>query len=96
LAMFGEALDAIKLIGALGGLDPRFQGNFVVVKPMSERAFALHRLADFENAADGTRVKIRCRWHNTRRPWPIARYVRIITTVKQVRGLQDASFAGKV
>jgi hypothetical protein len=76
--------------------DPRFQGHFVVVKPMSERTFALHRLADFENAADGTRVKIRCRWHNTRRPWPIARYVGIKTTVKQVRGLQDASFAGKV
>jgi hypothetical protein len=75
--------------------DPRFQGNFIVLKPTDVRTFALHRFAEFENADDKTRVTIRCRWQNTRKLWPIPRYVRIKTTVKQVRGLQDAAYAGK-
>ena len=52
----------------------RLEGIFVVIKPMDERMFALHRLADFENAAGNTSIAIRCRWRNTRKPFPINRY----------------------
>ncbi len=68
---------------------------FVVIKPMKERTFALHRFADFENADGSTVIAIRCRWRNTRKPFPIGRYVRVKTTVKEVRDLREASLAGK-
>jgi hypothetical protein len=74
----------------------RFQGNFVVVKPLAERMFPLHRLGAFESADGRTRIKIRVHWYNTRKPWPLRRYTTIRTTVKRVRSLQDAAYTGKV
>ena len=58
-------------------------------------SFALHRFADFENADGSTAIAIRCRWRNTRKPFPIPRYVRVKTTVKEVRNLMEASLTGK-
>jgi hypothetical protein len=60
--------------------DRKLDGIFIVIKPTEERTFALHRFADFENADDRTPISIRCRWKNTRKPFPISRYVRIKTT----------------
>lgn len=73
----------------------RLEGTYVIIKPMEERTFALHRFADFENADGCTAIIIRCRWKNTRKPFPIPRYVRIKTTVKEVHNLREASLAGK-
>jgi hypothetical protein len=73
----------------------RLEGIFVVIKPTEERTFALHRFADFETADGNTVIAIRCRWRNTRKPFPIPRYVRVKTTVKEVRDLREASLAGK-
>jgi hypothetical protein len=76
--------------------DKRPEVIYVVIKPEEERTFALHRFADFENADGKTVIKIRCKWRNTRRPFPISRYVRVKTTVKEIRDLREASLAGKV
>ena len=73
----------------------RLEGIYIVIKPMEERTFALHRFADFESADEKTVIAIRCRWRNTRKPFPIPRYVRVTTTVKEVRNLREASLAGK-
>ncbi len=73
----------------------RLEGIYIIIKPMEERTFALHRLADFENADGSTAIAIRCRWRNTRKPFPVGRYVRVRTTVKEVRDLREASLAGK-
>jgi hypothetical protein len=74
----------------------RLEGIYIVIKPTEERTFALHRFADFENADGKTTIAIRCRWRNTRTPFPIPRYVRVKTTVQEVRNLREASLAGKV
>jgi len=68
---------------------------FIVIKPMEERTFALNRLADFENADGNKVISIRCRWRNTRKPFPVGRYVSVKTTVKDVTDLREASLAGK-
>jgi hypothetical protein len=75
--------------------DRKLDGIFIVIKPTEERTFALHRFADFENADDGTPISIRCRWKNTRKPFPISRCVKIKTTVKEIKDLREASLAGK-
>jgi hypothetical protein len=76
--------------------DPRFEGNFVVLKPQDERKFALHRYAAFEQAKADEKVVIRCRWENTRRPWFTSRYVTVRTTVGKVKKLVDAAATGKM
>jgi hypothetical protein len=76
--------------------DKRPEGIYVVIKPEEERTFALHRFADFENAEGHKNITIRCRWRNTRKSFPMPRYVRIKTTVKEIRDLREASLAGKV
>ena len=68
----------------------------IVVKASSERSFALHRLADFENAGAKSTIKIRCRWRNTRGSFPWARYVWLKTTVEDVRNITEASVTHKV
>jgi hypothetical protein len=69
---------------------------FIVIKAMDERTFALHRSAEVENS-DGKRViKIRCRWRNTRKPFPFARHVTIKATVEDIQNLREASLANKV
>ena len=79
-----------------GKNDPRFEGNFIFLKPQEERKFALHRFGDFEQAKDDDKVVIRCRWENTRRPWFTARYVTVRTTIGRVRKLIDVAATGKV
>jgi hypothetical protein len=76
--------------------DPRFEGNFVMLKPQHERKFALHRFGAFEQARADEKVVIRCRWENTRRRWFTNRYVKVHTTVGKVKKLIDAAAAGKV
>jgi hypothetical protein len=72
------------------------EGVFIFIKPKEERTFALHRSAEFESP-DGKRViTIRCRWRNTRKPFPIPRYVHVKTTVKDVKDMREASLAHKV
>ena len=74
----------------------RLDGIYVVIKPMEERTFALHRFADFESAHGSTVIAIRCRWKNTRKPFPIPRYVRVkTTTVKQDTGSNGSVVGGK-
>jgi hypothetical protein len=75
--------------------DPRFEGNYIVLKGLEERDFAIHRYGDFESANDDVVLKIRCRWENTRRPWPFRRYVKVLTTVGKVKRLREAAVAGK-
>jgi hypothetical protein len=79
-----------------GKNDPRFVGEFVMLKPQEERKFSLHRFAAFELAKDDEKVVIRCRWENTRRPWFTKRHVTVRTTVGKVKKLVDAAAAGKV
>jgi len=76
--------------------DPRFEGNFVMLKPQEERKFALHRFGGFEQAKADNKVVICCRWENTRRPWFTNRYVTVRTTVGKVKKLVDAAATGKV
>jgi hypothetical protein len=71
------------------------KGIYMVIKPLGERTAPLHRLADFENADGAKVVKIRCRWRNTRQPVPWSRYVRIKTTVQDIRDLREAALTGK-
>jgi hypothetical protein len=68
---------------------------FIIIKPMGERTFALHRFAEFESADGGTTISIQCRWRNTRKPFLMSRYVQIKTTVKEIHDLREASLAGK-
>lgn len=79
-----------------GKNDPRFEGNYVFLKPQEERKFALHRFGDFEQAKDDDKVVIRCRWESTGRPWFTARYVTVRTTIGKVRKLIDVAATGKV
>ena len=72
------------------------EGAYVVLKPSQSRTFALHRSADFENAKPEVRVTIRCRWRNTRHSFPWSRYVRIKTTVKDIRDIIESSMTNKV
>ena len=76
--------------------ESKAEGVYIIIKPMEERTFALHRFADFENADGGTVVSIRCRWRNTRKSYPFNRYVRLKTTVKEIRDIREASLANKV
>lgn len=76
--------------------DPRFVGEFIMLKPQEERRFPLHRLGAFELAKDDERVVIRCRWENTRRPWFTKRFVIVRTTVGRLKRLVDAAATGKV
>jgi hypothetical protein len=76
--------------------DPRFDGNFILLKPQEERKFALHRFGGLEQAPVDEKVVIRCRWENTRRPWFSKRYVTVRTTAGRVRKLVDAAATGKV
>ena len=76
--------------------DPRFEGNFVFLKPSEERHFALHRFGGFEQAPADEMIVIRCRWESTRRPWFTKRYVNVRTSVEKIRKLVDAAAAGKV
>lgn len=78
-----------------GKNDPRFEGNYIVLKGNEERDFALHRAAAFEAAADDAAVTIRCRWESTRKPWPVARYAKIRTTVGKIKKLREAAVSGK-
>jgi len=72
------------------------EGVFIVIKPKEERTFALHRFAEFENSDGKRMITIRCRWRNTRKPFPIARHAKIKTTVKDVQNMMEASVAHKV
>jgi hypothetical protein len=76
--------------------NPRFVGEFVMLKPQEERKFSLHRFAAFELAKDDEKVVIRCRWENTRLPWFTKRHVMVRTTVGKVKKLVYAAAAGKV
>jgi hypothetical protein len=75
--------------------DKKPKRTLIVIKAMGERSFDLHRFADFENADGKKAIKIRCRWKNTRKRFPIAQYVRVKTTVQEIRDLREASLAGK-
>lgn len=75
--------------------DERLTGIFIVLKADQERTFPLHRFADFENSDRKRRVVIRCRWRNTRKPFPLNRYVKVETTVGDVEKMREASLAGK-
>jgi hypothetical protein len=76
--------------------EPRFEGNFVMLRPQEERKFALHRFGGFEQGKAGEKIVIRCRWENTRRPWFTNRHVTVRTTVGKVKKLVDAAATGKV
>jgi hypothetical protein len=78
-----------------GKNDPRFEGNYIVLKAFEERDFALDRFGGFEAAEDDVAVTIRCRWENTRKPWPLARHVTVRTTVGKLKKLREAAVAGK-
>jgi hypothetical protein len=80
-----------------GSKDPEAGRIFVIIKPMEERTFALSGTsADFDHAPGDQVITIKCRWKNTRKPFPIARHVKIKTTAREVRELRDASLANKV
>jgi hypothetical protein len=80
-----------------GSKDPDADRVFVIIKPMEERTFMLSGVsADFDHAPADQVFTIKCRWRNTRKPFPIARHVRIKTTARDVRELRDASLANKV
>lgn len=72
------------------------EGVYIIIKPEEERTFALHFLADIETQDGADRIAIRCRWSNTRKPYPFRRYVKIRPTVEMVRNMKEASFARKV
>ena len=72
------------------------EGIFIVIKPKEERTFSLHRFAEFENSDGKRMITIRCRWRNTRKPFPIARHVKVKSTVNDVRNMMEASLARKV
>jgi len=77
--------------------DPDADRIFVIIKPMEERTFMLSGVsADFDHATADQVFTIKCRWRNTRKPFPIARHVKIKTTARDVRELRDASLANKV
>jgi hypothetical protein len=76
--------------------DPRFEGEFVLLKPLEERKFPLHRFGHFEKAPANEKVVIRCRWENTRRRWFMARYVTVRTTADKVRNLVEVAATGKI
>jgi hypothetical protein len=69
---------------------------FILIKSMEERTFPLHRFVEFESATGSTPISIRCRWKNTRRPFPFNRYVTVRTTVREVADIREASLANKV
>jgi hypothetical protein len=80
-----------------GSKDPDADRIFVIIKPMEERTFMLSGVsADFDHAPADQVFTIKCRWRNTRKPFPIARHVRIKTTARDVRELREASLANKV
>lgn len=68
---------------------------FIVIKPMEERTFAIHRSAEFENSEGGRKIIIRSRWRNTRIRFPFARYVTIRTNVADIKNMIEASMANK-
>lgn len=71
-------------------------GAYIIIKPEGERTFALHFLSDLDSLDGANRIAIRCRWSNTRKPYPFRRYVKIRPTVEMVRNVKEASFARKV
>jgi hypothetical protein len=72
------------------------KGTYIVIKPESERTFALHFLADLDSMNEREEIRIRCRWINTRKRVPFPRHVRLKTTVGIVRNIKEVSFTGKV
>lgn len=71
------------------------KGTYIVIKPKSERTFALHFLADLDTMSERGEITIRCKWINTRKRVPFPRYIRLRTTVGVVRNIKEFSFAGK-
>lgn len=78
------------------GKDSDHDKVFVIIRPMGERSFALHgSSAEFDHAPEGRVIVIKCRWKNTRKPFPVDRHVKIKTTAAAIRQLRDASLANK-
>jgi hypothetical protein len=52
---------------------------FLVLGPQEERSFRLIGLPAFKDLKDNERVRIRCDWRSTRKPWPFTRSVTVTT-----------------
>lgn len=81
-----------KQVAFYGGAGRKLpEGVYLVIKPLDQRTASLHRLEGFESADGAKTVEIRCRWRNTRQSVMWSRYVRVKTTVKDIRDLTEAA-----
>jgi hypothetical protein len=60
--------------------DETEERTFSVLRPLEERSFRLIVLKSCNDLKDNERIRIRCDWRTTRRPWPFIRSVSVITT----------------
>ncbi|HEY8269176.1 MAG TPA: hypothetical protein VIG34_11010 [Xanthobacteraceae bacterium] len=69
--------------------------TFAVIGPLQERSFGLVLLDEFDKLKDDERIRIRCEWRSTRRPFPFRRSAIVRTTVRDIRLLKEAAIAKK-
>jgi hypothetical protein len=77
-------------VDAMYGDEPE-GGTFSVLRPLEERSFRLVVLKDCDDLKEHERIRIRCNWRTTRRPWPFTRSVSVTTTPKDFRSYLIAS-----
>jgi len=54
--------------------------SFLVLGPEEERSFRLVGLNVADKLNENDRIRIRCDWRSTRRPWPFTRSVTVTTS----------------
>jgi hypothetical protein len=66
--------------------DAQTEGStFAVIPPLEEESFRLVELPACAELKDDERIRIRCSWRSTRRPWPFTRGVSVTTTPKDLK-----------
>jgi hypothetical protein len=91
IALSDDLRSTIETIVGAQRSNERASQVFVAVDPLGEKTCALVKLKGFDDLPGSTKIKIRCQWRNTRRPFFLKRNVSASTTTMDVRRLQSAS-----
>lgn len=67
--------------------------TFVVLAPGEERRIGILKHSGFKTADKATKIKVRCVWRNSRKPFPFERHARVITSVRDIESLEKAALA---
>jgi hypothetical protein len=72
--------------------DAQTEGStFAVIPPLEEGSFRLVELKACAELKDDERIRVRCDWRSTRRPWPFTRGVSVTTTPGDLRSYLTVS-----